>query len=153
MVPELVTRKDTVPWGAVALFALKRIRPPFIVPLPWPIMPLPRALICPPMSVSETFTTVPGRLGAGREELGRNPKPLWLTPPRRVDGPEEGPMAPTATDAKVTRAITAAASEPTTRGRLMALISGRHGRSGWRPVGPAMAQRRSAHWPGGGPPG
>src|SRR5665811_189612 len=128
MVPELVTRKDTVPWGAVAWSALKRIEPPFI-------MPLPRALIGPPMSASETFTTVPGRLGAGREELGRNPKPLWLTPPRRPEGPEEGPMAPTATDAEATRAITAAASEPTTKGRLMALIYCRHGRSGWRPVG------------------
>src|SRR5665647_556998 len=150
MLPELVTKKDTVPCGTVAWSALKRIPPPFIMPLPWPIMPLLWAVIGPPIFVSATFTTVPGSLGAAREEPDRNPLPPGCTPPRRLDGPEDGPMTPTATAAEATRAITAVANAPTITGRLMALISCRPGRSGWRPFGPAMAQRRSARWPGDG---
>jgi len=103
-------------------------------------MLVPRAVIGPHIPFSAMLTTVPGRLGAGREELGSNPKPQWLSRPCRLDGPDEGPMAPTAADALATRAITAAAKPPKIRGRFRALISGLHRRSGWRPLGPPWIQ-------------
>src|SRR5450631_143681 len=110
----------------------------------WPI-------IGPPMSVRETFTTVPGRFGAAGEEPGRYPEPPGATPPGIIDGTGEGPPrvpTPTATVADATRAITAAARVATSNGRrLMAVTSRRPGHPAERPVGPARALGRSARWP------
>src|SRR5450759_4339412 len=142
MLPPLVARNDTVPWGTVAWSALRRIEPPDIMPLRWPIIMPPRwPIIDPPISARETFTTVPGRLGAAGEEPDRNPTPPGSAPPF---------PAPTATAADATRATTAATSAPTNRGRLAAVISCRPGCLGERPFGPAMQVRLSRRWPSGG---
>src|SRR5665647_1204973 len=109
MLPSLVTKNDTVPWGTVAWSTIKPMEPRPILVLPWP------PIIGPPIFVRETFTTVPGSFGALRGEPERNPCPPGPTPPRR---------APTATAPDATRAITAAASAPTSRGRRAALTSG-----------------------------
>src|ERR1019366_7272040 len=126
MLPPLVTTNDTVPWGTKAWSVPRLMAPPFIIPLRWPIMPLRWPIIDPPISVRETFTTVPGRLGAAGEEPDRNPTPPGSAPPF---------PAPTATAADATRATTAATSAPTNRGRLAAVISCRPGCLGERPVG------------------
>src|SRR5664280_3476837 len=97
MLPRLVTTNDTVPWRTEAWFVLRLMAPPFIIPLPRPI-------IDPPISVRETFTTVPGRLGAAGEEPDRNPMPPGIAPLF---------PAPTATAAEATSAVTAATSAPT----------------------------------------
>src|SRR5450759_5818299 len=148
MLPALVTRNDTVPWGTVAWSALNRMAPPPIIPPP-PIMTLGWPIMGPPIFIKATFTTVPGRLGAAREEPDKNPLPPAGTPPCNHADPEDGPaMTPTATAAEATRAIKAAPSTPTMTGRLRALTSGRPGCAGERPAGPAMAPGRSRRWPG-----
>src|SRR5450756_87937 len=134
MLPPLVARNDTVPWGTVAWSALRRIEPPDIMPLPWPI-------IDPPISARETFTTVPGRLGAEGEEPDRNPM---------LPGTAPAFPAPTATAADATSAVTAAASAPINRGRLAAVISCCPGCLGEHHGGPATPTRLSRHWPSGG---
>src|SRR5450631_360216 len=107
MLPPLVARNDTVPWGTVAWSALRRIEPPDIMPPRWPI-------IDPPISSRETFTTVPGKLGAAGEEPDSRPMLLGIAPPF---------PAPTATAADATSATTAATNAATNSGRLAAVIS------------------------------
>src|ERR1035437_274287 len=141
MLPPLVARNDTVPWGTVEWSALRRIEPPDIMPPPWPIMPLRWPIIDPPISVRETFTTVPGRFGAAGEEPDRNPMPPGSAPPF---------PAPTATAADATRAVTAATNAPTSRGRLTAVTSLRPGCLGERIVGSAKPRCRARRWPAGG---
>src|SRR5450759_4775593 len=111
------------------------------MPLRWPIMPLRWPIIDPPISVRETFTTVPGRLGAAGEEPDRNPTPPGTAPPF---------PAPTATAAEATRVTTAATSAPTNRGRLVAVISCRPGCLGELRGGSATPTLLSRPWPSGG---
>src|SRR5664280_1147554 len=134
MLPPLVARNDTVPWGTVAWSALRRIEPPDIMPPRWPI-------IDPPISARETFTTVPGRLGAAGEEPDSRPMLPGIAPPF---------PAPTATAADATSAVTAAASAPTNMGRLAAVISCCPGCLGERRGGSATPTRLSRPWPSGG---
>src|ERR1035437_6725212 len=142
MLPSLVTRNDTVPWGTVAWSALRPMATPPIMALLWP------PIIAPPMFVRETFTTVPGRLGSARAEPDSDPEPPGLTPPRIIVGTAaEPPRAPTATAAEATRAITAVASAPTSTGRLVAVTSARPGE---QPAEAAKAPGRSARRPVGG---
>src|SRR5664279_3961946 len=140
MLPPLVTTNDTVPWGTKAWSVPRLMAPPFIMPLRWPIIPLPRPIIDPPISVRETFTTVPGRLGTTGEEPDRNPMPPGIAPPL---------PAPTATAAEAASAITAATSAPTSRGPLAAVISCCPGRLGEPRVAPARPAHLSPRWPSG----
>src|SRR5674476_1028649 len=107
------------------------------MPPPWPIMPLRWPIIDPPISVRETFTTVPGRFGAAGEEPDSKPMPPGIAPPF---------PAPTATAADATRAVTAATNAPTNRGRLAAVTFCCPGCLGEQRVGSAMQVRLSVSY-------